>query len=112
MKTLNLDRLGVKEQRELVIGDVTHPIKQLSVEKFIATTKMVEVIEKDKSPAAQIHASIMIVQQSVPTLSESDLMQFTLSQLRGLIEFIRGDDPEAIMSSDAALEGGQEPGKE
>lgn len=112
MKTLNLDSLGAKEQRELVMGGKTHVVKPMSVKAFIATTKVIESLKEDQSVAAQINGTVSIIRNSVPTLDEEELFALPLEHLRTLMEFVRGDDAETVAEHDSVIEGEQPEGEQ
>jgi hypothetical protein len=102
MKVLNLDKLAVKSQRELVLGGVAHVINDMTVENFIETTKAAEKIA-DAGMAEQISATIEMVLRSVPTLTNADLQGMSLENLRTIVSFVRGDDDvPGVESSEVA----------
>lgn len=105
MKTLNLDSLGAKDKRELVLNGKSHEIKSMSVKTFIATTKIIENLKDDQSAAGQIGGTVAIIRQNVPTVSEDELLCLSLEQLKVLMEFVRGEDPEEIAEHDEVIEG-------
>jgi len=101
-KILNLDTLSAKETREVQIGGKTYPIKEMSVEDFIETTRTAEQMETESSYAKQIQETIRLIKRSIPEIEETVLMGLSLEQLRGLTAFIRGADPEKIIEAEQA----------
>ena len=99
-KLLNLNQLSPKEVREVQIGDHVYPIKEMSVEDFIETTKVAEAMETETSYAKQLNATIGLVKRSVPTIDQSVLLQLSLEQLRALTAFVRGEDPERLVAQE------------
>jgi hypothetical protein len=107
MKILNLDKLNTNEQRKLVIGNVSYPVEEMTVENFIATTKAAEDI-KDDSLAVQIEATVDMICRSVPTIDSAILKKLSLDQLNMIVAFVRGDDVDGVESGE---EGDDQPGK-
>lgn len=97
-KLLNLNQLASKEVREVQIGDKTYPIKEMSVEDFIETTKVAEEMNTETSYAKQLEATVKLIKRAIPEIESSALMGLSLDQLRALTAFIRGEDVAKIMA--------------
>lgn len=100
-KILNLNTLSAKETREVQIGTVTYVIKEMSVEDFIETTRVAEEMENETSYGKQLQATVALIKRAIPDVEEKTLYALSLGQLRGLTSFIRGEDPEKIVSENA-----------
>lgn len=96
-KILNLDELGKKEVRAIVIGGKEHEIKEMSVEDFIEVTKSAEKLEKTTDPAEQIQETVNMLQRALPTVDRKDLLALSFEKLTALGAFVRGDDLESII---------------
>lgn len=103
-KVLNLDALGKKEVREIVIGGKTHAVKQMSVGDFVNVTKLANKMESEKDPAKQLEASVGLLTLALPTVKKEDLMGLSMAQLTALGAFVRGEDPASIVESDTPAE--------
>lgn len=95
MKILNLDKLDTKEGRQLVIRGKSHPVEEMTVENFIATTRAAEKIA-DASIADQIEATVEMIVRSVPTVDRSDLVKLSLESLQAIVAFVRGDAVDGV----------------
>ena len=105
-KVLNLDELTTAETRELVIGGKTYAIKEMSVEDFIETTRVAEMLESEPSFAKQMEATVRLLKRSIPDLPEAMLKAMSVEQLKALTSFVRGEDPAKVVG--AAAEGADE----
>lgn len=100
MKVLNLDKVGKKEQRKLVLNGKTHEVMEMTVENFIETTRAAESIENETSLATQVEATVEMVLRSVPTATRADLNGMSLEDLQTIVAFVRGDEIEGVEITD------------
>jgi hypothetical protein len=97
MKILNLDKLSIKEERELVIGGQAYPIEEMTVSNFVETTRAAErIAAAGVSIAEQIDATIEMIVRSIPTLQKEVLQGLTLEKLQVITAFVRGDDVDGV----------------
>jgi hypothetical protein len=97
-KILNLDALPPtpeEAKREIQIGGVTHPILDMSVNDFIATTREAMSMAQDENATVADHMEVTIrmITRMVPTLTAADLGGYKLKQLSAIASFVRGEDP-------------------
>lgn len=90
-KILNLDALSTP-QRELVLGGVTYPFPEMTVENFIETTRISQAISADATLADQISATVDMIVRSVPNLPRAALVGVSLKTLSVITAFVRGED--------------------
>ena len=100
MKVLNLDKVGKKEQRKLVLNGKTHDVMEMTVENFIETTRAAESIENETSLATQVEATVEMVLRSVPSATRADLNGMSLEDLQTIVAFVRGDEIEGVEVTD------------
>jgi hypothetical protein len=96
MKVLNLDKFVGAEKRQLVIGGVSYPVDEMTVENFIATTKAADAIKDTDSVAVQLDATIDMIVRSVPSLTRDALDGLSLAQLQAIVAFVRGDEVDGV----------------
>lgn len=101
-KLLNLNQLSAKEMREVQIGSRTYPVREMSVEDFIETTRVAEAMEQETSYAKQLNATVELIKRSIPSIETSVLFSLSLEQLKGLAAFTRGESPESIIGAHQA----------
>lgn len=94
-KILNVDGL-TKEKKEIVLKGVSHEIKEMSVDDFLATMDTASKLDKDASPKAQIDAVVAMIVRAIPSLDEKDIRALPFEQLNAIASFIRGEIPDEI----------------
>lgn len=94
-KVLNLDELA-EIQRELVIGGRSYKVKSMTVEGFLAITKLAEKLNDESTFAEQIDSTITTIQCSVPDITREVLINLSLEQMKLVVEFVRGETPEGV----------------
>jgi hypothetical protein len=104
-KILNLDNLGAKEERQLVLGGKEYRIKEMSVEDFIESSKTAEKLENEKSVVVQMEAAIKLIKRAVPDIKEAELRALSMEQLAAVSRFVRGEDPEKIVTAGEGEQG-------
>lgn len=93
-KTLNISTLA-KENRTVVIGDVTYKIRQMNVQDFIELTKTAEDLEsREASFSEQLEANIKSI-IGMTDIPDEVLRGLTLEQLGLLSSHVRGVDVTA-----------------
>lgn len=107
MKVLNLDKVGVKEQRKLVLAGVEYVVTEMTVDNFIETTKIAERLAKEGevSVAVQIEESVNMISRSIPGIDVKELGKLNLEQLQAIVAFVRGDEVDGVEKSADAEEG-------
>jgi len=93
-KVLNLDNLAEGKERELVLFGKTYKVLGMTVANFIATTKAAEKLTDESTFAEQVEATVETIQRAVPGIEREVLLTLSLEQLRAVIEFVRGEEPE------------------
>lgn len=96
MKVLNIDKLGSKEQRKLVLGGVEYIVSEMTVANFIETTKAAEKIAEEGSLAVQIEETVEMILRSVKKLEKKTLNGLSLEQLQTIVAFVRGDEVDGV----------------
>ncbi len=94
-KVFNVDQLA-EETREIVLKGVTHEVKAMSVDDFLATMAQAEKLEKDNGPTAQIDAIVKTIARAIPSLTEADIRGLPFEQMNAISQFIRGDIPDEL----------------
>lgn len=97
-KILNIEDLASKEVRVLRVNGVDHKVREMSVEDFIETTVAAERLEGEESIVKQLEATFDLILRAVPTIDRAVLKDMTLDQLQAMTAFIRGSDPDEIIS--------------
>lgn len=98
-KLLNLNQLSPKETRQVQIGEKSYPIKEMSVEDFIETTRVAESLEAETSYGKQLEATIGLIKRAIPAIDQATLLNLSLEQLKALTGFIRGEDPATLINA-------------
>jgi len=109
-KILNIDTL-TSDQRTLVLGGVEHPVVEMNVDNFIATTKAAEELQSTNAPlTAQVESAVSLIIRSVPTVSRDTLNKVPLRHLQTIVAFVRGDEVEAVPdASEPVVPGAKRP---
>ena len=106
MNVLNLDELATIT-RTITLGGVAHPVEDLTVEGFIATSKEAKELESNegRTLSDMVIATIRIIRRSVPTLSEEALNKLTLEKLTLVSKFLRGELEKDVVASETTAPG-------
>jgi hypothetical protein len=96
MKVLNLDKVGKKEVRKLILAGVEHVVQEMTVDNFIETTRAAERIANETSLAVQVEATTEMILRSIPTATRAGLGGLSLETLQAIVAFVRGDDVDGI----------------
>ena len=100
-KVFNVDALS-KESREIVLKGITHEVREMSVDDFLAAMKTADELEQATGPEAQIEALVKTVNRAIPTLSITDIRNMPFDHLNAIQQFIRGDIPEGLTEVEEA----------
>lgn len=107
MKVLNLDKLSAKGTRKLRLDGVDYDVLPMTVGNFVETTLAAErmVEAGDTSAATELQETVAMIQRSVPDAPREVLERLELSQIRLVVDFIKGDDVQGV----EVAEGGADP---
>lgn len=95
-KVFNVDALA-KESREIVLKGVTHQVREMSVDDFLAAMKTADELEnKDAGPETQINALVSTVHRAIPTLTVEECRVMPFEHLNAISQFIRGEIPDGL----------------
>lgn len=99
-KILNIDSFA-KDERSIKLGGVEYPIKEMTVDNFIETTRQALSLE-DANLVEQVEGTIKMIMRSIPTVPEDVLRGIKLEHLQTIVAFIRGDHlVEGVEDTDA-----------
>ncbi len=104
MKTLNLDSLAVVK-RSVTLNDVDHPVKDMSVEDFIAAQLEAKKLDglTEVTIVDNLEASIAHLTRVIPSLTETQLRTLSMPQVLALVQFVNGTlEEEALIGAGAA----------
>ena len=94
-KVFNVDALA-KESREIVLKGITHEVREMSVDDFLAAMKTADDLEKATGPEEQIEALVKTVHRAIPTLSVEVIREMPFDHLNAISQFIRGEIPDGL----------------
>jgi hypothetical protein len=110
MKVLNVDSLA-EPQKTVVIKDVRHKVKEMTVEDFIAVVTAAERFENEKGTLLErFNESLNAIKRALPTISEEDLKSLTVLQVGAINLFLRDEfveEAESMISEEEIAEAGK-----
>ena len=89
-KVINLDELLEEAVLAIVVKDKRHEMCSPEVGKMIKQMKMIEDLGLNPSPVNELEAGLEMVLDAFPTLTKEDVAAWTLAQVQGIVEAIRG----------------------
>lgn len=102
-KILNIDSFA-KDERSIKLGGVEYPIKEMTVDNFIETTRQALTLE-NANLVEQVEGTITMIRRSIPTVPDEILRNIKLEHLQVITAFIRGDHlVEGVEDTDAPAE--------
>jgi len=98
-KIINLDDIRKPTPLVIIVDGERHELKPATVESFLENVKLIEEIGVNATVTQEFEAMIGIITRSFPTLTEKQIRQWSVEQLRYLVELTRGANDE-IASTD------------
>lgn len=99
-KIINFESLKKEPLVIIEIDGVKHPMQEATVETFLENMKAIEDLGIDANPRQEIEVGVGIIARAFPTLQESDIRKWTLSQIQQLSEIARGVNGEIVTSDE------------
>lgn len=105
MKLLNLSALTTQTNRKVKVGEKMYEIKVLKVRDFIRITEAAEELMKlakegEPTVVKEMKLTVELIKSAIPEVTDEQLDELSIEQLRAISEFIRGaDDIEGVETS-------------
>jgi len=102
-KIINLDELRKPTPLVIVVDGARHELKPATVESFLENVKAIEDMGVNATVAQEFDAMIGIITRSFPTLTEQQVRQWSVEQLRYLVELTRGANDEIVSTDEEEM---------
>jgi len=102
-KIINLDELYKPNSVVIIVNGERHELKAATVETFIENIRAIENLGVNATPDQEIEAMIDIILRSFPTLTDKQIRQWRLEQLRAMVDFARGSNDEIVSTDEEEM---------
>lgn len=95
-KFLDLDSVTPEAEFVLKLNGKDHPLKTATVRTFVDNMKDIESLALDATVVQEIEISVKIIKRAFPTITDEELDELTLDQVKAISEYALGANGEKV----------------
>jgi hypothetical protein len=95
-KIINLDAVSTEPDLAIVVDGKRHDMVKPTMQNFIDNMKLVEELGMNPSPVKEMESGIVIIRRAFPTITEKDLLGWTLERVQMLVDLARSSAGEIV----------------